>query len=164
MRALPRASFIVAVMTLLSSAAHPSAWADPPPFPDMSRYVPVDAADYEVDASTPGIHTTQVIFLTPDGITCDFMTPPAAICTGNNFPSVPPATVGVNSIGTDYGLAAIGSGIPQRTNLKTLPPFHTLTVNGVICGVDDKRTTACKDPQGRGFVLSPNGSAWLPRV
>jgi len=162
--AMFRATFIVASLTAISFIAQPQSSADAPTFPDMSRYVPVNAADYEVDASTPGIHTTQVIFLTPDGITCDFMTPPAAICTGNNFPSVPPATVGVNSIGTDYGLAAIGSGIPQRTNLKTLPPFHTLTVNGVICGVDDKRTTACKDPQGRGFVLSPNGSAWLPRV
>ncbi|WP_142239537.1 hypothetical protein [Mycobacterium sp. ST-F2] len=152
------------MVALLSSAAQPTAWADPPTFPDMSRYAPVNSADYEVDASTPGIHATQVVFLTPDGITCDFMIPPAAICTGNNFPSVPPAAVGVNSIGTDYGLAPIGSGIPLSSNIKTLPPFHTLTVNGVTCGVDNQRTTACKDSQGHGFVLSPNGSAWLPRV
>ncbi|SPM39834.1 hypothetical protein MNAB215_2027, partial [Mycobacterium numidiamassiliense] len=25
-------------------------------------------------------------------------------------------------------------------------------------------TTACKDPQGHGFVLSPRGSGWLPHV
>jgi hypothetical protein len=30
--------------------------------------------------------------------------------------------------------------------------------------VDNAGTTACKDPQGRGFVLSPRGSAWLPHV
>ncbi|KIU17762.1 hypothetical protein TL10_05640 [Mycolicibacterium llatzerense] len=151
-------------MMLVGMASQPSAWADPPTFPDMSRYTPVNSVDYEVDASTPGIHARQVVFLTPDGITCDFMMPPAAICTGNNFPSVPPATTGLNSIGTDYGLAPIGSGIPQTNNLRTLPPFHTLTVNGVTCGVDDKRTTACKDSQGHGFVLSPNGSGWLPQV
>ncbi|QCR71458.1 hypothetical protein FCV17_06315 [Mycobacterium avium subsp. hominissuis] len=33
-----------------------------------------------------------------------------------------------------------------------------------ICGVDNSGTTACKDPQGRGFVLSPHGSGWLPHV
>ncbi|MDR3663178.1 MAG: hypothetical protein P4L86_22810 [Mycobacterium sp.] len=49
-------------------------------------------------------------------------------------------------------------------NLKTLPPFHALTVNGVICGVEDARTTACKDAQCRGFVLSPKGAIWLPHV
>ncbi|MBZ4620668.1 hypothetical protein GBO18_12020, partial [Mycobacterium avium subsp. hominissuis] len=36
--------------------------------------------------------------------------------------------------------------------------------DGVVCGVDDSGTTACKDPQGRGFVLSPHGSGWLPHV
>lgn len=118
MRAL---SNIVTVMAVLSVAAQPTAWADTPPFPDLNHYTPANVADYEVDASTPGIHATQVVFLTPDGITCDFMAPPAAICTGNNFPSVLPAATGVNSIGTDYGLAQVGSGIPKTSNIKTLP-------------------------------------------
>ncbi|MBS9535178.1 hypothetical protein KIH27_16445 [Mycobacterium sp. M1] len=48
--------------------------------------------------------------------------------------------------------------------IKTLPPFHSIALGGVICGVDDAGTTACKDPQGRGFVLSPKGSGWLPHV
>ncbi|MUM06116.1 hypothetical protein B5P44_15160 [Mycobacterium sp. CBMA 213] len=152
------------VVSALGAATQPQSSADAPTFPDMSRYVAVNSADYEVDASTPGIHATKVVFLTPDGITCDFMTPPAAICTGNNFPSVPPAAIGVNSIGTDYGLTPVGSGIPQTNNLKTLPPFHTITANGVTCGVDDAHTTACKDSQGHGFVLSHKGSGWLPHV
>ncbi|MGC7358062.1 hypothetical protein RA989_19565, partial [Mycobacteroides abscessus subsp. massiliense] len=46
----------------------------------------------------------------------------------------------------------------------TLPAYHSITVNGVICGVDDKGTTACKDPQGRGFVLSKQGSGWIPKI
>jgi hypothetical protein len=41
---------------------------------------------------------------------------------------------------------------------------HSITVNGIICGADNAGTTACKDPQGRGFVLSPHGSGWLPHV
>jgi len=45
-----------------------------------------------------------------------------------------------------------------------LSPFHTLTVFGVTCGVDDKKMTACKDPQGRGFVLSPSWSGWIPKA
>ena len=163
MRAPRRAPFIVAVMTLLSVAVQPSASADTPQFPDLSHYTPANVADYEIDASTPGIHATQVVFLTPDGIRCSF-SPPVAGCTGNNFPAVPPAVNGVNNIGTDQGVYSAFDGIPHSSNIKTLPPFHTLTVNGVTCGVDDKRTTACKDSQGHGFVLSPNGSGWLPQV
>lgn len=160
MRALTN---IVTVTTLLSLATQPSARADTPPFPDLSHYTPANVADFEIDASTPGIHATQVVFLTPDGIRCSF-SPPVAGCTGNNFPSVPPAVNGVNNIGTDQGVYSAFDGIPQANNLKTLPPFHTLTVGGVTCGVDDKRTTACKDSQGHGFILSPNGSGWLPHL
>jgi hypothetical protein len=48
--------------------------------------------------------------------------------------------------------------------IKTLPPLHSITVGGAVCGVDDKGTTVCKDAQGRGFILSPTWSSWLPRV
>lgn len=163
-RALPGTAITFMAVAALCTTAPPQSWADAPKFPDMSHYTPANVADYEIDASTPGIHATQVVFLTPDGITCNFMTPPSAGCTGNNFPAVTPASIGVNSIGTDYELDQIGSGIPHASNLKTLPPFHTLTVDGITCGVDDARTTACKDSQGHGFVLSPKGSGWLPQV
>jgi len=128
----------------------------------MSHYTPANVTDYTIDASTPGIHATQVVFLTPDGIVCSFADPPAAGCSGNNFPGVPPASPPggtlVNAIGTGWPLQPTNSPLPHASNLKTLPPFHTLTVNGVTCGVDAARTTACKDSQGHGFVLSPNGS------
>lgn len=150
-------------MTPLAVASQPIALADTPPFPDLSHYTPANVADYEIDASTPGIHATQVVFLTPDNIRCSF-SPPVAGCTGNNFPSVPPASKGVNNIGTDQGVYSTFDGISHPSNIKTLPPFHTLTVDGVTCGVDDKHTTACKDAQGRGFILSPNGSGWIPEV
>jgi|KBSSwiStaDraftv2_1062776.scaffolds.fasta_scaffold882905_1 hypothetical protein len=168
MRALPRASFIVTVLTLLSFASQPSAWADPPTFPDLGHYTPANVADYEIDASTPGIHATQIVFLTPDNIVCAFSSPPGVGCSGNNFPAVPPASPPggalTNSIGTESPLQPTNSPLPHGSNLKTLPPFHTLTVNGVTCGVDDARMTACKGVQGHGFVLSPNGSAWLPNI
>src|SRR5882757_9154285 len=43
-------------------------------------------------------------------------------------------------------------------------PFHSITFNGATCGVDDSGTTACEDSQGRGFILSPAWSGWLPKV
>jgi hypothetical protein len=91
------------------------------------------------------------------------------------LPAVPPAAsnpnagiTGVNWIGTTTGLKQTNEGEPSRVidghPVKTLPPGRSITVNGVICGVDNAGTTACKDPQGRGFVLSPRGSGWLPHV
>lgn len=156
--------------------AAPRAPADPVRFPDMSGYIPVNAHDYEMDASTPGMPATQVFFLTPDGIQCRFRKPAAAGCVGNNLPAIPPVPAnpasgvqGVNSIGTDTGLQQTNESYPadnkiQGRPIKNLPPFHTITVDGVICGADDSGTTACKDQQGRGFVLSPRGSGWLPHV
>jgi hypothetical protein len=138
--------------------------ASTPRFPDLSKYTPVDAVDYRVDASTPGHPATQVVFLTPDGITCAFSTPASAGCTGNNFPAVPPAAAGVNSIGTDAGLDTTNAPIARTVTAKTLPPFHTITVDGVVCGVDDAHTTACTDGHHRGFILSPGGSGWLPHI
>lgn len=129
-------------------------------FPDFGKYTAADVADYRVNASTPGHPGSQVVFLTPDGITCAFSTPASAGCTGNNFPGVPPAASGVNSIATDAELDTTNAPIAGAA-AKILPPFHSITVDGVVCGVDDARTTACRDAKGRGFVLSPNGSEWL---
>ncbi|RIS84933.1 hypothetical protein D2E54_06285, partial [Mycobacteroides abscessus] len=59
---------------------------------------------------------------------------------------------------------APASGVVLGQQIKALPPFHSITVSDVTCGVDDKGTTACKDPQGRAFVLSPSWSGWIPKV
>lgn len=146
------------------ACCRPESSTDTMRFPDLANYTPVDVAGFQVDASTPGHRATQVVFLTPDGITCAFSVPAAAGCTGNNFPGVPPAAAGVNSIATNSALDTTNAPIARTPALKTLPPLHTLTVNGVTCGVDDKRTTACKDSQGRGFVMSTKGTTWLPHV
>ncbi|GAA4294708.1 hypothetical protein [Mycobacterium paraffinicum] len=165
-KTLPIAAGIVSVV-VVSCSAH----ADAPAFPDINSYTPVNVADYAIGLPNTGrTPLNTVYFLTPDGITCDFFSGQAQ-CTGNNFPAVPPAAGPgtVNVIGTASGLAQSGNPIAPNgqvygRSLKLLPPKHSITVDGVICGVDDSGVTACKDPQGRGFVLSPHGSAWLPHV
>lgn len=161
---MTRRFVVVAAGLLTVACCRPESRADATPFPDLDRYTPVAASDFEVDASSPGHPARQVVFLTPDGITCAFSTPPSAGCTGNNFPAVPAASRGVNSVSTDAGLDTTNAPIAGAASVKTLPAFHSITVDGVVCGVDDARTTACKDARGRGFVLSPKGSSWVPHV
>jgi hypothetical protein len=150
------------------------AHADPARFPDMSGYTSVNIADYRIDTTTPGHPSSGTYFVTPDGVICNFSTVQAQ-CSGNNLPGVPPAVSqpadgnsAVNWIGTRTGLKQTNdSPVPNPFNgqqIKVLPPFHSITVSGMICGVDDKSTTACKDSQGRGFILSPSWSGWLPKV
>lgn len=152
-------------------AVTPLGNAEPPKFPDMSGYTPVNPQDYTIDLPNPGrpYPQSQVYFLTPDGITCTFIDS-AARCTGNNLPAIPPAADdglgGVNRVGTDIGQKTTKNPIRQDPEhpFKTLSPFHSLTIGGVTCGVDDAKMTACKDQQGRGFVLSPRGSGWLEHI
>ena len=68
-----------------------------------------------------------------------------------------------DGLGTTNAIYSVNNTV-QGHPIKTLPPLHSITVDGVICGVDDAGTTACKDPQGRAFVLSPHGSGWLAHV
>lgn len=178
-------SLVLAVVGLSSAC---TATADPPAptpapsiqpgtFPDISSYAPVNPDDYIEQLDNPGRPNKLIkySFSAPDGIQCGFVQPPGASCGGNNLPSIAPAicdpTQGIyryNLISTSQGVQQwprggtdCSEGSPPH---KLLPPFHTLTVYGVTCGVDDKGTTACKDPQGRGFVLSPSWSGWIPKV
>jgi hypothetical protein len=144
----------------------------------MSGYTPVNPDDYALHSATagrPGAVMTNYLFITPDGIKYGFDQPSAAACTGDNFPAVTPLECNpanrryqVNAISTQRNIWQTSDGsCASAPDGKVLPPFHTLTVVGVICGVDDKKTTACKDPQGRGFVLSPSWSdiserLWIP--
>jgi hypothetical protein len=140
----------------------------------MSGWTAVNVKDFEVDTTTPGRPSTGTYFLTPDGIICGFATfPPAAGCTAEQLPGVPPLTEPkpglFQSIATDRPPKTTNGSIGQDGKVhgnpvNTLPPFHTITVDGTTCGVDDAGTTACKDADGRGFVLSPNGSSWLSKV
>lgn len=148
--------------------------ADTPKFLSLDGYAPVDIADYRIDTTTPGHLSSGTYFLTPDGVVCNF-TSLQPQCRGNNLPALPPAASdpsrGLNRsnwIGTVTGLKQTNEESPTDAfhgqPIKTLPPFHSITVGGAVCGVDDKGTTACKDAQGRGFILSPAWSGWLPKV
>ena len=174
------AALLMALMAELFSACESAAEPpEPAKFPDLASYSPVNPSDYEQQLDNPGRPSKRIgfYFKTPDGIQCSFDDQvPAAICVGNNLPSIPAAqcdtarrTFAVNTIDTQNGLSkASGTSCNAdsfgRSSDKVLPPLHSITVNGVICGVDDRKTTACKDPQGRGFVLSPSWSGWLPHV
>lgn len=172
---IAKALVITGISAAAAALAVVPAYADQPSFPDLSKYTPVNTADYTLDSSTPGIPSNLVVFLTPDGIPCNFVVDQAQ-CTGNNFPSVPPVATdpakglnGANWIGTSTGLKKTGNptitGNTYRgQQIKTLPPFHSIAFNGMVCGVDDARTTACKDGNGQGFILSPQWSGWLPKV
>lgn len=165
-------AFVIAV-TAASVTGAAVSYADAPKFPDISHYAPVNPQDYVIELPNPGRPSPLQVtrFLTPDGITCSFSNTPSAGCTGNNFPAIPPASPSPgggpreNGISTNAGLRQYGvANSDQQPLFKTLPPFHSITVDGVTCGVDDADTTACKDPRGQGFVLSPNGSGWLAHV
>lgn len=162
---------VIAAISLTVAGWPTESYADTPPFPDLSSYTPVNVADYTIELDNPGRPEPgqAVYFLTPSGIACKFISPPEVRCTGNNFPGITPAAVGTNVIGTDITLRQTGDPIGsdnavQGHPIQTLPALHSITVNGVICGVDNAGMTACKDPQGQGFVLSPQGTSWLPHV
>jgi hypothetical protein len=158
---------VVAIALLSACTAHTK--PEPGKFPDISGYTPVNVDDYRIDTSSPGFSSNQVVFLTPDGIPCTFAFKGAG-CTGDNLPGISPKDKNPYTyIDTAVGIQRAGStpyvdNMIRDQQIKTVPPFHSITVDGVTCGVDDEKTTACKDSQGRGFVLSPTWSGWLPKV
>lgn len=146
-----------------------TAKAEPPKFPDMSSYAPVNAEDYVISLPNVGREPIKkVYFVTPDGIHCSFLGQSAG-CTGN-IPGVSAKDKNpYTDIGTDSGVQPMGStpfvdGKIQGHELKSLPPLHSLTSGGVTCGVDGKGTTACKDSKQRGFIISQDGTSWFPHV
>lgn len=168
----------VAALGLPVAGCPTESHAQPPAFPDLGSYTPVNVADYSIELSNAGRPQTssRVYFLTPDGNAC-VIDPASADCTGNNFAGVPPDTEtsaqgahGANWIGTNTPLQQTGTPVAsddhtvQGHPVRPLPALHSLTVGGTICGVDNASTTACKDPQGRGFIISPQGTFSLPHV
>lgn len=173
MTRLRRTTLVIAMMGVcIAAGCRSESAADTPTFPDMSDWAAVDVKEYEVDLTTPGQPNSGTYFKTPDGVVCKIGGyPPGAGCSGNNLPGLPPITngSGVNTIDTLTGIGDTNSpgsqdGTVHGNPVTTLPPFHTVTVDGTICGVDDAGTTACKDAEGHGFVLSPTGSRFLPEV
>lgn len=173
MTTLRRTTVVTAMLGVCIAAGCGSeSAADTPAFPDMGDWTAVDVKDYEVDLTTPGRSNSGIFFKTPDGVVCGLNGyPPGAGCSGPELPGLPPATNDYSAVTIDT-LKGIGDtnspasqdGKVHGNPVNTLPPFHTITADGTICGVDDAGTTACKDAEGHGFVLSPQGSRYLPKV
>jgi hypothetical protein len=159
----------VATGLISASACSTQSHADPV-FPDLSSYASANSSDYAV--AIPNFHphdpTNSIYFLTPDGIPCNFHSD-SVECIGN-IPGVAgndknPYT----SLSTASGIKAATStpysnGTVQGQPIRTLPPLQSIAVAGDLCGVDNAGSTACKDYQGRGFVISQQGTRWLPHV
>lgn len=144
--------------------------AEPPEFPDIKSYKPVDVQEYTISLPNTGSEPIDfVYFQTPDGLLCSFLSGEAG-CTGDNIPGVSAKDKNpYTDIGTDSGIKPMGStpfinGRVQGHEVKVLPALHSITVDGSTCGVDDKGTTACRDSHQRGFVISPHGTAWFPHI
>lgn len=141
-----------------------------PAFPDLSSYARANSSDYAVAILNfhPHDPTNAIYFLTPDGIPCNFHTD-SVECIGN-IPGVADNDKNrYTSISTASGIKAAGStpysnGTVQGQPIRTLPALQSLAVAGDTCGVDSAGTAACKDFQGRGFVISQQGTRWLPHV
>lgn len=167
-----------AAAVLISGSVLAGQWqvaqADTPKFPALDGYTPVNQRDYTIALPNPGrAPTEKVFFATPDGLFCSFDPGDDAIagvagCTGTKLPGTP-ALGPYTSISTINGPQADTStpfvdGAIQGHKVAVLPPLHSIAVSGFVCGVDDKGTTACKDPQGRGFLISPSWTGWIPKV
>ncbi|SKO40801.1 Uncharacterised protein [Mycobacteroides abscessus subsp. bolletii] len=158
----------IGVFLAVLCACH--AHAEPPKFPDLSTYAPVNVEEYVILLPNVGREPIKAVyFLTPDGIRCNFLSGSAG-CTGDNIPGVaekdknPYTYVSTGSGFEPTASTPYKNGQIQGHELKPLPPRHSISVEGAICGVDDAGTTACKGSDGGGFVLSKLGSTWLPKV
>jgi hypothetical protein len=147
----------------------PAAHGDPPAFPDVDHFTPVTAQDFTVRLPLhPHDPTEALYFLTPQGIPCHFLT--GAVACAGTVPGVLPADAApFTTVSTADGIHSATStsyvnGTIQGLPIQTLPAMHSLTGGGAICGVDDAGATACRDFSGRGFVISPRGTTWLPHV
>lgn len=156
-----------AAAMLSAAPAH----GQPPGFPDLGAYQPVDPARYTASARAGG----AAYFVTPDGLQCVLPAPGApgqhvsASC-GGRLPGLPPDA----PVGAD-GCSAVGSPSQLPGDLSpytfqaatgcpvisapALEVGQKITASDITCVVGPDRLTACIDPSlNRGFVLRPEGS------
>lgn len=147
--------------------------AQPPGFPDLNAFTPVDPAPYTASARGGG----DTFFKTPDGIQCALPNPYpwkpgehlSAGCSGPlpGLPAGAPASPdGCTEISTPTGMPTDlgpysfqkGGSCPILTS-QSLVPGQKITAGAITCAVGANRLTACIDPAlNRGFVLQPSGS------
>jgi len=147
------------VIAALSAAGPAGAEPEPAPpalpVPDVTRYLPMNPADYTVNggkwyafAGLPGV----VCVL--DTLTGDYG------CSG----ALPGAPNGVNLVsGTPAGPPRFSAADPAiyaaAGEPRPLPPGTRLSYRQVFCGVDGAGVVACLNSREQvGFVTGPNGT------
>jgi hypothetical protein len=166
--------FLAGVGIVLGERFAPvTAAAEPPGFPDVKSFTPVDPRPYL--GGGLGHPSINFHFATPDGVLCRWQ---------GQYPSNPNAFVDVRCSGNIPGipddgspgcaqLGSVGIHTPYvfTRGLGTCPPFpgwinvldvgQSVSDNNVTCVVGAGSLTACiDDVHNRGFVLQPSGS-WV---
>ena len=131
--------------------------ASTPAFPDFGGYTPVDAKAYFQSRPYFG----GIMFSTPDGLSCDHnamnsLNDPNVVsltCTGPR-PDQGPGNWKVR-VTTDRAATVdrASNNPPEGGPYPLVPARHTITYEGIFCGVDADGTTACRIG-GHGFVLT----------
>lgn len=150
------AATTLAILTGCSAPARES----PPTssFPNFDGFDAVDSNQYFQSRSYFG----GIVFSTPDGLSCDHnamnsLNDPSVVvlsCTGPR-PDKGPGNWKVR-VATDKAatLEQASSKPPEGGPYKLLPALHMISYEGILCGADDKGTTACRIGD-HGFVLTP---------
>jgi hypothetical protein len=149
------------------------ATAEPPGFPDVKAFAPVDPGAYI--GGGLGNPSINFHFATPDGVVCrwpgQYPSDPNAYvdvrCSGN-IPGIPdsggPGCAQVGSIGihTPYVFTrGLGTCPPFPDWIRVLDVGQSVSDNNVTCLVGTGNVTGCiDDTHNRGFVLQPSGS-WV---
>src|SRR5882757_7727216 len=157
-----------AVTTGITVLSDCTAHADPPTFPNLGSYAPVNASDFALDTTSPGIPSSQVFFITPDGLPCIFLSGTAG-CTGDNLPGVSEKDKSLYTyVGTAGGIHGAGS-TPYVNNtvpgqpIKTLPPSirSPLTERPVVSTIQELQRARTR--KGAASFCRQRGRVGCPR-
>lgn len=155
---LLRGLLVAAASVSIGVLSAPSALADPvptpPPLPDVTTYMPMNAADYTVNS----------------GKWYAFAGPPGVVCV-------------IDSLSGEYGCSGALPGAPDGMNLvsagpsgapkfsaatapyaavgvpRSLPPNRRLSFRQIFCGIDDAGVVTCLNTAEKtGFVVGPTST------
>jgi hypothetical protein len=145
---------VLAAPAALTVLAAPTAVADPepapPPLPDVTGYMPMNAADYTVNG----------------GKWYAFAGPPGVVCVIDSFSGEYGCSGPLPGVAEGVNLVSGGpSGAPKFSTtaappyaaagvVKALPPNRRLSFRQIFCGVDDAGVVTCMNSQDKtGFVI-----------
>lgn len=178
-------TFVVAILLIVGATlVPPTAAAQPPGFPDVNAFTPVDPQGYvfvQYLGSEPGNYTFNVHFSTSEGVACVWtyihkgMENPNAYagirCMGD-IPGIPDSVPDNGGLGCARVVSAPfshelvfdrhwGDCPPFPPGVPSLNAGQKIETGNATCVVGGGNLTACIDPvHDSGFVLQPSGS-WV---